>query len=348
LRALMLAVSCASIVACDIPTEAPRWDVKFMVPSKGTSLSVGQLLPSSVIVTPDGSAFQVNLAPTTFSRTLGEMCATCPPGNAFLPKPAFTAVLSGSVVLPSDLMNAQILSGAIDISVRNNLSFDPIRPSATARGTIVILVTSGGFEIGSTTINGTDTALPPNGSLSRTVPLSVNGTITNAVAVSLTIQSPAGDPATLNTSQTIVVTASPNLLRVKNARVRVANRAVAVSQVDLNLQDVDQIFVNRIQGGTLLLDIVNPFAGVTGTLNARITVPGMTAIVKPIALTGLATQTVSIPFTREELRSFIGKSGATLTATGILNGPNGGVPLTPNQVVVIGSRFELILSSTEN
>lgn len=351
-RALMLAASCASLVACDIPTEAPRWDVKFMVPSKGTTLSVGQLLPSSVSVTPDATAFQINLAPTTFSRTLGELCPQCVlVNNLRVPKPAFTGTLTGSVSLPPELLNAQVQSGVIDISVRNNLSFDPIRPSANtgaARGTITISIASAGVEIGLGAINGSDTALPTGATVVRALPLFANAAISNPITVTLTIDSPAGDPVTVNTLQTVAVSAAPNLVRVKNVRVNIANRTVAVSQVDLNLQDVDKVFVNRVQGGTLLLDIANPFAGVAGTLNVRIIVPNMAPIVKPIALTGQATQTVSIPFTRDELRSFLGKSGAVLTATGTLNGPNGGVPLTPNQVVVIGSRFELILSSTEN
>src|SRR4051812_43224662 len=76
-RSLLLALSCASLVGCDIPTDAPKWDVKFMVPSKGTSLSVSQLLPSSISVVSDASAFQINLAPATFSRTLGELCPPC-------------------------------------------------------------------------------------------------------------------------------------------------------------------------------------------------------------------------------------------------------------------------------
>jgi hypothetical protein len=349
-RALMLVVSCASLIACDIPTAAPKWDVKFMVPSKGTSLSVGQLLPSSVIVTSDASAFQINLAPTTFSRTLGELCPPCIAVNGlFVPKPAFTGTLSGSVSLPAEVVNAQVQSGGVDVSVRNNLSFDPIRPSATARGTVTISISSGGVQIGAATISGTTTALAPGSTVVfPTVQLTANATITNPISVSLTLDSPAGDNVTVNTSQSITVTATPNLLRVKNVRVTVANRTVAVSQVDLNLQDVDKVFVNRIQGGTLFMDIANPFAGVTGTLNVRITAPNSSPIVKPIALNGLATQTVSIVFTRDELRSFVGKNGAILTATGTLNGPNGGVPLAPNQVVVISSRFELILSSTEN
>ncbi len=348
LRALLLAVSCASLVACDIPTAAPRWDVKFMVPSKGTSLAVGQLLPSSIVVTSDASAFQVNFTPVTFSRTLGELCPACTLiNNQRVPKPAFTGTLNGSLTLPAELVNAQIQSGSVDVAIRNNLSFDPIRPSAT-RGTITIAITSAGVQIGAATISGIDTALPTGATIVRSVPLAVNASLSSAVGITLTIDSPAGDQVTINTSQTISVTGTPNLVRVQNVRVLIANRAVSISQVDLNLQDVDDVFVKRIQGGTLFLDFANPFTGVSGTLSVRISAPGSTPLVRSVAINGLANQTVSVPFTRDELRSFIGKNGATLSATGTLNGPNGGIAITPKQLVVISSRFELILSSTEN
>src|SRR5690349_12604855 len=88
----VLALSAAS-AGCEFPTEAPIFESRFVLPVENTTLSVSELLPTSL--TNNGTAFGLALDPASISRTLGQLCPACVPFNGqSVPYPGFT----GSIV----------------------------------------------------------------------------------------------------------------------------------------------------------------------------------------------------------------------------------------------------------
>ncbi|HUP90447.1 MAG TPA: hypothetical protein VM100_13905 [Longimicrobiales bacterium] len=338
-RGVLLAA--LSATACDIPTGPPKWDSTFVVQSEGTTLSVSQLLPSSVTLANNGTSFALSLSPSTFSQSLGTLCgAPCTAVNgATAPKPSFTGAFNTTIALPADVVSAALTGGSLNLAVTNNFSFDPIRPSATARGSIAITVTSGTVTVGNSTISGTTQALPPGTTTQLQVPLTA-GTIAGPLAVTLTVTSPAGDPTQINTASTLSVTATANNLQVSSASVRVQNRQVTATQVNFNVGDIDEFIVDHLKEGALILTINNPF-GVTGNLPLTINANG-TVVTKSVAIAA-GTSTVEVSFTQSELRSILGKSNVTLRiGPGAVNSA-ANVTVTPNQVLSVSTKLRIVV-----
>jgi hypothetical protein len=346
---LVLLASAVAVGGCDFPTELPKWNATYRVPTDGTTLSVAQLLPGSVVLLGDRTAFLLLLGPASFARTLGEICPTCAPLNGLLaPKPAFTATVAGSINLPADVSSVALVGGTVTVGVYNNLGFDPIRPSANAsaqRGSMSIAITAGGVSLGSATVSGADTAFPSGSTLTRPIALS-GASVTGAIAVTVTVNSPAGDPIVVRSNGQLAVNAAPANVRASTARVTFSRRPVGVTDVRLGLEGVGEPVRSRIQGGAMILAVTNPF-GVTGSLALTISGSNPTPVTKQLSLNGQPTQTVRVEFTREELRSFVGITGAvTMMVSGMVNGPAAGVDVWPAQAINLAAQLELVLSAT--
>lgn len=340
--------------ACDIPTELPKWDTTWVVKSESTIVSIDQLLPGPSLVTTGcvagtscTPAFSLRLNPATFSQSLGSLCAACAALNGqTAPKPAFTGSFSTTLSLPSDVAGAALLSGVLLLRVLNGFSFDPLNPSATTSGTISVTVTSGGITVGTGGVIGSTTfpraALPPRGGiLDFSIPLNAS-TISGPLTVTVTVNSPVGDPAQINTSDALSVTATPSNLLVSSAQVRVQNRNITAVSVQLDVNDIDSVITDHIKSGSLLLTINNPFA-VSGTLTLTIT-GGTQPISKPVAVAAGQT-TVEVPFTASELRSFVGLGAGhniTLSITGPVTAA-APVTVTPTQVLSVSSQLKLVI-----
>ncbi|MDB4913131.1 MAG: hypothetical protein JWM95_775 [Gemmatimonadetes bacterium] len=334
----LLALS--SLAACDIPTSAPIIDVRWLVPAQTSRISVSTLLPGGVSILADSSGFTVNAASATVTRALSADCAPCAAGNGFTgPKPAFIAIASTSTSVPPDISSASLTSGSLVINVANNYTFDPLRPNGTSApfGNATITVSNGSTSLGSTVINGSTTALNPNGTLSITVPLA--GPISGAspITIAFTVNSPAGGVVQMDASRTIVVTVIPTALKVANANVSVAGRTLS-SSLNMNL-DVDSAITNRVIDGKMQLTIVNPFA-VTSTATVKLQ-PDNGAVINKIVSLGLNTTTATIPLTLAEVRSLFGHN-VTITIAGAANA-TGPVSVSPRQTVVVTTRFDLTL-----
>ncbi len=328
--------------ACDLPSGLPKWDTQWLIPVKSSTLAVGQLLPPSVSIAPDGSAFQVTVLPVAMVRTLAQLCpAYAALSGQTVPKPACTSTVTDTLKLPSDVSQATLASGSVAVTITNGFSFDPLRPGASARGTIVLTLTSGGATIGTLTLDGATDALPAGSTITRTVALT--GVVAGRIAVGLTITSPAGDPVRIDGSQQFTVTATPQGLRLADVTVPVNQKMVAIQPVDLSVEKVDQSLVNDVKAGTLVLGIVNPFA-VTGTMTVTITGPGV-AITKQIPLAA-GTTTQRVPFTQQEIQSILGKAGVLFNAGGPVNATQP-VKLTPTQAAQVTAQLELILGPQE-
>jgi hypothetical protein len=346
-RALAVPAALAALLAaCDLPTDLPHWDTTWVVPGKGASFSVSQLLPSGVSASPDGSAFRLDVAPSTFSTSLGEACGgACPPVNgAVVPKPAFTATLGSSLPLPTGVASATVVGGSVVVNATNGFSFDPLRPGGGAFGTMTLTVSAGGTVLASTVVDGATTPFPSGSTLTRTLPLA-SAPVTGAISVQLVLTSPAGGPAMVNTSDRLTVSASAQGVRLGDARVDVGNRPVSVPPVELELDGLDEQVTERVHGGALVLGITNPFAGATGAMTLRITAPGAATITKPVAVRAGAT-TERVELTQAELRSILGRPGVVLSASGSLSSASP-VLVTPTQTVSITTKLELVLGAKE-
>ena len=353
---LLLAVS-----ACEVPTKLPSWDQTWLIPGDSTKVSVSELLPKTGELTVSTSGgqpvFAFNMAtPATISSSLGQVCGACAAANgATVPKPAFTIVDSSGVTLPTDLVAATIVSGGFTYTITNNFSFDPIRPSATGApyGYFVIRVMNGTTTVAVDSVNGADLGIGKNGAtLQRALPLIMTGgslavTNTKPVEVHVTLDSPQGDPVTINSSQSFSIAIQPSAIALSQAQVHVANQAINAAQTSVDLSSVsDQALIDRVQAGTLHLVIASPF-GVQGTLTATFSVPGGASIVKTIPITTAAQQAPDVSLTAAELKSLLGHT-ANLTVSGSVSSPSGAVTVTPTQVLKVTSTFEIILSTTES
>jgi hypothetical protein len=329
-----------ALTACEVPTTLPNWDTVWIAPGKSTTIPVASLLPSQVSSAPGGEAFLLNVAPVTAAASLDAACAPCSAaGGAVVAPPEFTLAAAASVPLPAEVISATLASGAIDVALRHDFSFDPLRPSESARGNVVIDVRSGSTTLTHDTIEGASWA--PGTTLTRSVPL-VSGAVAGALEVTATLYSPAGDSVKIDGSQKLTMTVAPSQLLATQAQVRVSDQSIVAEQVDLDLADIDQAVVDHQKGGALLLDITNPF-DVTGTLTLTLTAPGG-AITRPVALQA-GSSTARVELSEAELGAILGRSPVSLSATGSVSAPVGGATVRPSQGVEIASRLELTIGS---
>lgn len=326
----------AGLGACGVPTDLADWDMTWSVPTNGTTISVNSLLPSGVSAV--GNGFSVSIAPTTISRRLGDDCSACAAADGLtVPKPAFVGSGTTTASLPASVNSATLGANQLTITLRHAFGFDPLRPSAQARGWLRLVATSNGVVIGRDSVNGATTAFGAGVDLVRSIALS--GTVTRGgVTVTSTLDSPAGDAARMQSSAAFTATAAFTSLTISGAQVTLTNQTIASSPTTLDLRDVGDAVRNRAASGVLQLTIANPFAA-TGQLTLTFT-GGDRPITKAVTLaSGTATQ--DVPLSRADLQALFGKSIA-LTASGPVNGS--AVTITPGQSVTVSSRLLLTLN----
>ncbi len=339
LRSIAAVAAVLTLGACDFPTEAPIFQSRYVVPTDNTTLSVNQLLPSSVTLV--NGAFRLALAPVTLTRTLGVLCPTCVPVNGQpVPYPGFTASLPLVVDLPADVASAVLASGAVNVSITNNFGFDPLNPPGfTTGGTMTITIANGSRTLGTGTITG-----PFPAGATRVTPIALApGTVAGPINVSVAINSPPGGllPSqfvTMDANSTIFVNAVSQAITVSSANVAITGKSVAVDAIDLDLSDIDASLGERAVGGAIILKMTNPFA-VTGTLQLRITGGGVN-ITKSVAIAP-GTTTQRVEFTGPELRSMLGKR-LVLSISGPVNS-SGVITVTPGQVLNIETSLDLVV-----
>jgi hypothetical protein len=341
-RPSALVASVALLAACEVPSGLPNWDTTWNVPSQSLSVSVGQVLPSGVSVAPDGGAFLVSLAPVAFAKRLADDCAECAAlAGRVAPKPAFQARVSASTALPGDVQGGTLAAGGrIDVRVANGNGFDPLRPAAGRYGWATIVVRNGATVLARDSVNGATTALPPGGQLVRALTLA-GASVTGAVTVDVVLDSPAGDPVTIDPSRTFDVVATPSPLRVTQATVMV--RGAQVSQTTSADLDVSSSINDRVQSGRLLIDVKDPFA-VGGAMSVRLTTPAGAVVTKALSVTG-GDKGYAVAFSRDELRQLLGHS-VTIVFAGSMSRA-GALTVTPAQALAIATRFELVLTTND-
>lgn len=334
--------------ACDLPTGPPKWETEWQFPGESTRITVAELLPSSLRIAPGGQEFELSIPAVTSSHSLGEICgAACDAldGRA-VPKPPFAYTFTTEFELPAEVVAAALSSGSVEVALQHEFPFDPLRPpGSSATGTITARVLNGLSVLGTVTVSGATTAFPANLVLTRSIPLAAS-TISGPLRVELTLSSPAGStaqPVVIDTSDRLVVTATPVGLRLRSGDIEIVNQPVTIEPVDLELDGIDPFVVRRAQRGAMILSISNPFT-VAGMLTFRFDTPSG-PITKPVPIAA-GESTVRIEFTGPELQRILG-SGVRLSASGSISGTGPSVRLEPAQVLVLQSRIEVTVSARE-
>jgi hypothetical protein len=334
IRATLVLAGLAILTGCDVPTEAPILDQRWILPVDNSTISVTELLPSGVTVS--GNNFAVTVGAFATNKSLGDLCTTCVALNGLTaPAPAFNASLTLSQTLPANVQQATVVSGSALIAIQNGFSFDPLAGGGSL--TVTVYDGQGGRQIGQTVFSA---PLAAGATVTRTLTLA-SGAIGTTLYVDAALSSPGGQTTTINTTQRLTITATPSPILVSAARVNVANRSVSVAPVDLDVSDIDSAITDRIQNGGIILEITNPF-GVGVTAQLDITYPGG-KITKALNVASGATSTSTLSYSGDELRAFLGKSGVRMTGSGTVSSSAGYITVTPGQQVLIKAKIDLTL-----
>lgn len=332
LRVMLLVAGGLALSACEFPTVSPLIEQRWIVPIEETTISVDELLPEGVSVS--GGNFEVDVDELSLNESLGSLCAACAALNlTTAPKPAFNSTFTVTQELPADVELVVISSGSIAVSVTHNLGFDLIQPPGGEVGSLTIVVRNGigGPSIGTIVVDGTTETFASGATLNVTIDLDP-ATIGGTIELEVTIDSPAGGTAAIhwvpiNTSNVLTATGEISSLLVSSATVNIDGQEVEFDPVEVGLDDLDSEMIARIQRGTLILDIENPFGvAVTGTIAI-----GPTS--KSFTITGGTTSSTSISYTAEELQSFLGQAGIVFSGSGITTG--GSIRVEPGQELSI-------------
>ncbi len=317
-------IGVALIVACDIPTELPKWNPTFAVPLTGTSIAVAQLVPISVESTPDGPAFVIAPGSASFPFPLAAVCAACAALHGqTAPTPAIQYSAGSGIPFPVAVDSAGVLNGVINFRLTNGWGFDPLRPAAGQTGFIrVDLLGRDGASRGFVVFSGSERAFPPGSTMDGA--LTFAGATTQTPILQVTFGSPAGDAAPINAAAMINVIVVSGRLVATDATVKVASRQVTSLPMQLNLTGVDDFVIRRVRGGKLLLKIANGFR-VSGRMTLNIA-GGINPVSQMFDIPA-ADSTVEVELSEADLESILGRS-VVASVQGIVS-TSGSVMLTP-------------------
>lgn len=334
-RVAAAALLSTALSACDIPTGLPQWETTWVTPSEGTSVSVVELLPAGLDVNADTSAFVLSIDTASGGFMLSDFCPSCPPATFPVPKPAFRDSVEVDVPLPSAVRSATIAGGELIVRLRNDFDFDPIRPSASARGSVRVQIRSGTTLVGSLVIDGNQRAFPANSTLMDTLQF-LPSTIADTLTMRVILDSPAGDPTTMQPSDGFTASVWSDGLEVSQATVNVAAQTISGVESEIDLSGVD---VEDITEGTIFMEIQNPFS-ITGNLTVSVDPEGSAGPFNKMVQLAPGDTEVSITFDENEIQQMIGEVN-TLTVGGTVNAVGGAVTVRPDMVIGIDTRLRV-------
>jgi hypothetical protein len=325
--------------ACDLPSAPPKWETTWTAPVSDVHIAVADLLPAGITV--DGSAFAATFSGASASISLGEACAECAAANGFVvPKPAFEVSVSGSGTLAADVGTVTLDAGnALTVTLTHTFNFDPIRPGGDATGRIILTVASGTWSR-QAIVDGATQQFPANTPLVVAVPLPTNGVVQDSIALTAHLESPAGDPVSINTTQRFTASGTLSPIRIASGHVRVKDQTVTAT-TSLNLADVASDIASRAQAAEFRLRLDNPFS-VAGDALLDLAVPGQT--ISNAFRVAPGAQTVQVALSGDQIRALLGHEvTATLRATLSATDPTGLVSVSPKQTLVASNRVFITL-----
>lgn len=321
---------------CDIPTAPPVLDQRWIIPAEETRFGVGDLLPAEVTISADSSAFLVDFDPINFAASLADLCAGCALADGLtVPKPAFVGAVQSSIGLPAEVASIGVESGSVTIDVMNGFNFDPIRPGGGNFGSVLLTITdvADGDTVGTAVVDGAVTAFPAATTLQVDVPLmavSVDGSL----QATITLDSPAGDPVTVDANGSLAIDAAPNAIRVSDVDVDVSGEAVTLDEVSLSLDDVGEEIRDRIMSGALIVEVQNPFA-VGGDFQIDLDGPTIAPIQKSVVIGADPEVEVDVDFTQNEIQSLLGSPSVSLSGGATIDSGAGVINVTPGQELLV-------------
>jgi len=304
------------------------------------TLSVNSLLPSSVSLADDESAFMLSLDETEVEERLGVVCARSEElDGQVAQKPACTDVVGSAIALPEDVVSASVIGGELRVRLVNGFNFDPIRPGAGATGTIEILVLSGADTLALSVLDGATDSLHPFATREISLDLG-DAIVADSVRVEVILDSPEGDPVFIDADFRFRAEAVPGDVLVDEAEIRLEDKAVDVDPVDLDLEDLDEKISERVHSGAIRLELANPFSA-EGPLTLEIT-GGTRPITKVVDIVSGETRR-RVEFSGAELRSILGQDGVVMSAAGSVSAPSGTLTVTPSMSLAMKSQLEIVV-----
>ena len=317
-----LLILLAALSGCDVPTDVPIFDVRWVFPIEGTRISVVELLPTNVIIA--GGNFEAT-PDVVLSQTLGSLCTVCVgSGGVPVPKPAFLQTFNQTGSLPTDVVSAVLVGGSISLAIQNDLGFDPINPATAppAPGTFTVTLYDTditGPQLGQVILDGANGDAIPAGP--STIPITLTtGTVSSTIFAEVSLDSPAGDAVPIDVAAGFTVTVGT--VSVSSATLLVDGLSVDLDPTNLDVGGIDTSIPDRILMGSLILDIQNPF-DVGVTLDLDISGLGFQTISKiNITISNGATSSVTVTYTADELRRFLGQADVLVSGVGtVVGGP---------------------------
>ncbi len=340
----MLTLVALGASACEYPSTAPIVDTEWAAPVESTRFGVGDLLPGSVTIPADSSAFVVDFDPVSFGTSLGAICPPCAAADGFtVPKPAFNDSFGSTLDFPAEVSSVTILDGTVSIQVTNGLNFDPINPAAGSTGSFSIELRDGadGDLVASTFVDGATTSFAPGTTLDLVMdvqPVTLDGAVSTTVAV----DSPLGDPITLDSSLSISVSASIDQLRVSEVAIDVSGEVVNIDPVSFDFEEFGEEIRDRVVSGAFTIDVTNPF-GVAADFQVSIAGPTISTIQKSLSIVGLAEESARIDFTGTEIADMLGQPNVTLSGGAVVSNTAGIVVVRPGEELVLDATLDFVL-----
>jgi len=327
-RKLIGISGCLILLGCDLPTTLPILEQRWILPLEQVKIGIEQLLPAGVSVN-DG-VLEVSIDTITTSSSLNSLCAACAALNGSTAAvPAFAFSFNGSVNLPANISSVEISSGSVQVAVTNGLSFDPLVGGGSIEATI--LDGEGGSQLAQLIFSGT---LAPGTTLTQSISIG-NSIVGDEVLAAIEVISPGGQIAPIDTSEQLRVAATGSALIMGSATVSLEGHAVEIDVVKLDLDHIGPEIIERIVNGSLILQVANPFGvSLSGNINIG-------PISKSFSITESGRSTTTISYTRNELRSFLGKKGVTLSLSGTANGSS--ITLNSGQKLTIEGTIDCLI-----
>lgn len=342
LRRSVVLLALAGLTACEFPTEPPRWDQTWQVPVESIVVHSTDLLPASVDVNADTSAFVTETPEASIQVTLADLCTLCLVVDGMqAPKPEFGDTLSAGTNVPSELISATLAGGSFDVVMGHNFNFDPLRPSSdpgAPTGYIVVRITSNGAVVAYDSISGDDTSFPSGVTLKPDLPVQPVQ-ISSTIDMDVLIYSPEGDSVLVETSDTAGITLHPSTVEISQVVVDASSITIDPVHATMDFSGVGETAIDHVQSGALLVDVSNPW-DVSGTLDVTFQPPAP-SIQRTLTLDP-GTYQDRIDFSSSELRSMLEAGEVGVQATGSVSS-SGPLTVTPAQRLQVDGALELVV-----
>jgi hypothetical protein len=319
---------CLLLLGCNIPTALPTLEQRWILPLEQIKIGVVQLLPAGIQLG-DGT-LEVNVDTFSTSASLNTLCSNCAALNGSTATvPGFTSFFSGSVNLPDNISSVEISSGSLEVAVTNGFSFDPLAGGGVITATISD--GQGGSQLAEVVF---EDSLDPASTVTQSLSIG-SARVGTTIFASIEITSPGGQIAPIDTNEQLSVDIMGTALILSAGTVSIERHSVEIDTIILDLEHIGSELTEKIVNGSVIFDVVNPFgASASGNINI-----GSTS--KSFTINESGTSRTEISYTGNELRSFLGKKGVTLSLSATVSGSS--ITVKPGQELTISSQIDCII-----